>query len=136
MTSDPVAYDVALLTMRHGKVNAIDDALLDAYHACLRRADADPDVGAIVLTSGIDGVFCGGMDLKMAGSGDVLALPPRRVRAPVRPRLPSRCRAADRGAVHRVLDAGRPGGPARVRREAQARLVPSHLTLVEKMEPP
>lgn len=65
---------VAVLTMRHGRVNAIDDALLDAYHDGLRQADADPGVGAIVLTSGIDGVFCGGMDLKMAGAGDVLRL--------------------------------------------------------------
>lgn len=65
---------VAVLTMQHAPVNALDDPLLDAYHDALRRADADPGVGAIVLTSGLDGVFCGGMDLKMAAAGDVLEL--------------------------------------------------------------
>ncbi len=74
----PVDYTVtdkvAVLTMRHGQVNAIDDELIDAIHDSLRRADADPQVGAIILTSGLNGVFCGGMNLKMAASGDVLAL--------------------------------------------------------------
>jgi enoyl-CoA hydratase/carnithine racemase len=78
LSGEPLSYEVrervAVLRMHHGPVSAIDDLLLDAYHAALGRADADPDVGSIVLTSAVEGVFCGGMDLKMAAASDVLAL--------------------------------------------------------------
>ncbi len=64
---------VAVLTMQHPPVNAVDMELIAAIHAGLRRADADPDVGAIVLTSAVEGYFCAGMDLKMVQRGGVAA---------------------------------------------------------------
>jgi enoyl-CoA hydratase/carnithine racemase len=76
--SGPVTYQVinrvAVVTMRRDPVNAVNDLLIDGIHESLRRADGDPAVGAIVLTSGLEGIFCGGLDLNMAGSGDVLTL--------------------------------------------------------------
>jgi enoyl-CoA hydratase/carnithine racemase len=65
---------VAVLGMRKAPVNALDDAMLDALHGGLRRADADPDVGAIVLTSDLEKVYCGGMDLRWAATTDVLSM--------------------------------------------------------------
>lgn len=56
---------VAVVSMQRPPVNAVDFELIDGIHAALRKADADPEVGAIVLTSGIDGIFCAGMDLAM-----------------------------------------------------------------------
>ncbi len=64
---------VAVLTMQHPPVNAVDMEQIGAIHAGLKRADADPDVGAIVLTSAVDGYFCAGMDLKMVQRGGVAA---------------------------------------------------------------
>ena len=61
---------VAVLAMNHPPVNALDHPMMDALHAAFRRADADPAVGAIVLTSALPGMFCGGMDLKMVAAGD------------------------------------------------------------------
>ncbi|WP_416898418.1 MAG: enoyl-CoA hydratase/isomerase family protein [Minwuia sp.] len=61
---------VAVIEMHRAPVNAVDFEMIDAIHDAFRRADADPDVGAIVLTSGLDGMYCAGMDLKMIrGSG-------------------------------------------------------------------
>ena len=72
--SHRVDYDVkdrvAVLRMNRAPVNAIDHPMIDAIHAALRQADADPDVGAVVITSALDGMFCGGMDLKMVSQGD------------------------------------------------------------------
>ena len=65
---------VAVIAMNRPKVNAIDHAMIDAIHAALRRADADRGVGAVILTSALPGMFCGGMDLRMAYEGDALAL--------------------------------------------------------------
>ncbi|MFV0533811.1 MAG: enoyl-CoA hydratase/isomerase family protein [Cumulibacter sp.] len=71
-----IGYDiidrVAVLRMQKAPVNALDDRMLDALHDAYRRADADPGVGAIIVTSGVEKVFCGGMDLKWALSADVL----------------------------------------------------------------
>ena len=61
---------VAVLAMNRPPVNALDHPMMDALHAALREADADPKVGAIVLTSALPGMFCGGMDLKMVAAGD------------------------------------------------------------------
>lgn len=60
---------IACIALNRKPVNAIDHAMIDAIHAALRRADADPDVGAIVLTSALPGMFCGGMDLRMVLAG-------------------------------------------------------------------
>lgn len=64
---------VAVLTMQHPPVNAVDMEQIAAIHAGIRRADADPNVGAIVITSAVDGYFCAGMDLKMVQRGGVAA---------------------------------------------------------------
>ena len=61
---------VARIALNRPPVNAIDHAMIDAIHVALRRADADPDVGAIIITSALPGMFCGGMDLRMVLAGD------------------------------------------------------------------
>jgi enoyl-CoA hydratase len=61
---------VAVIRMNRAPVNAIDHAMIDTIHAAMGRADADREIGALVLTSALDGMFCGGMDLKMVSQGD------------------------------------------------------------------
>ncbi len=65
---------IAVIAMNRKPVNAIDHPMIDAIHAALRRADGDDAVGAIILTSALDGMFCGGMDLRMVDAGDALDL--------------------------------------------------------------
>ncbi len=60
---------VACIALNRAPVNAIDHAMIDAIHAGLRRADADADVGAVIITSALPGMFCGGMDLRMVLAG-------------------------------------------------------------------
>lgn len=69
-----VADGVATIALDRAPVNAIDHPMIDAIHAALRRADAAPEVRVIMLTSALDGIFCGGMDLKMVAAGDALDL--------------------------------------------------------------
>jgi len=75
---DRVDYSVqdriATIAMNRAPVNAIDHAMIDALHAAFRRADADKDVRAVILTSALGGIFCGGMDLNMARQGSALEL--------------------------------------------------------------
>jgi enoyl-CoA hydratase len=61
---------VAVIAMNRAPVNAIDHAMIDAIHAALCRADADTAVRAVILTSALPGMFCGGMDLRMVARGD------------------------------------------------------------------
>ena len=69
-----VDYDVtdhvAVIALNRPRVNAIDFAMIDAIHAAMRRAEADREVRAIILTSALPGMFCGGMDLRMVADGD------------------------------------------------------------------
>ena len=65
---------IATIALNRPPVNAIDHPMIDAIHAALRRADADSDVRAVVLTSALTGLFCGGMDLTMARQGSALDL--------------------------------------------------------------
>jgi enoyl-CoA hydratase len=69
-----IDYDVqdrvAVIAMNRPPVNAIDHPMIDAIHDALRRADADPAVGAVILTSALPRMFCGGMDLRMVAQGD------------------------------------------------------------------
>ena len=72
--TDLISYEVkdqvALITMRRPPVNAVNYAFIDAIHGAWRRADKDPGVRAIVLTSALDKAFSAGMDLDMiAGKG-------------------------------------------------------------------
>ena len=69
-----VDNEIALIRMNRAPVNAIDHPMIDAIHAALRRADRDPAVRAVVISSAFDGMFCGGMDLKMVARGDSMAL--------------------------------------------------------------
>jgi len=65
---------IAIIRMMRAPVNAIDHQMIDELHAGLRRADTSAEVRAVILTSGLEGMYCGGMDLKMVARGDGLAL--------------------------------------------------------------
>ncbi|MFL5281062.1 MAG: enoyl-CoA hydratase/isomerase family protein [Rhodopila sp.] len=71
-----IDYDVtdriAVIAMNRLPVNAIDHPMIDAIHAALRRADTDKAVRAVIFTSALSGMFCGGMDLRMAAQGTAL----------------------------------------------------------------
>lgn len=69
-----VADRIATIAMNRPPVNAIDHPMIDAIHARLREADTDPDVRAIIITSALPGMFCGGMDLRMVAAGDAMDL--------------------------------------------------------------
>jgi len=75
---DRISYSVqdriATIAMNRAPVNAVDHPMIDALHAALRQADADSDVRAVILTSALDGLFCGGMDLAMARQNSALDL--------------------------------------------------------------
>ncbi|MSR15896.1 MAG: enoyl-CoA hydratase/isomerase family protein [Gammaproteobacteria bacterium] len=74
----PVEYvvedGIAIIRMNRAPVNALDHPMVDALHTALLRADASKDVGAVLLTSALPRIFCGGMDLKMVASGNAMAL--------------------------------------------------------------
>ncbi len=61
---------VAVIALNRAPVNAIDHPMIDAIHAALRRADADDGVRAVILTSALPRMYCGGMDLRMVSRGD------------------------------------------------------------------
>lgn len=69
-----VADQIATIAMNRPPVNAIDHPMIDAIHARLREADADDQVRAIIITSSLPGMFCGGMDLRMVAAGDAMDL--------------------------------------------------------------
>ncbi len=69
-----VADRIATIAMNRPPVNAIDHPMIDAIHARLREADADRDVRAVIITSALPGMFCGGMDLRMVAAGDAMDL--------------------------------------------------------------
>lgn len=56
---------VEIITLnRPDRMNAVNSALRDALIAALKDANADPQVGAIVLTGAGDRAFCAGQDLE------------------------------------------------------------------------
>jgi len=65
---------VAVIALNRAPVNAVDHPMIDAIHARLREADADAGVRAVILTSALPGMFCGGMDLRMVYAGDAMDL--------------------------------------------------------------
>ncbi len=65
---------IATILLQRAPVNAIDHPMIDAIHDALRQADRSPEVRAVLITSALPGMFCGGMDLKMVNQGDGLAL--------------------------------------------------------------
>lgn len=66
ITVEPVAQDVVVVRLEHGKVNALDVEVLDALTATLGELDAG--VGAVVLT-GNGRVFSAGVDLAQVVDG-------------------------------------------------------------------
>jgi enoyl-CoA hydratase len=66
-----VQNQVAVIAMNRPPINAIDHAMIEAVHTALRQAEADTAVRAVILTSTLPGMFCGGMDLHMIAQGDV-----------------------------------------------------------------
>lgn len=67
---------VAVLALARPPVNALDHAGLESLGDRLREIAADPAIGALVLASELEGVFCTGGDLKYWGpvaSGDEVA---------------------------------------------------------------
>ena len=54
---------IATITLARPPLNAFSLAFLDEIIAALRRASADPDVRAVVLSSDIPKMFCAGLDL-------------------------------------------------------------------------
>ena len=58
-----VAHHVATITLDRPPVNALSHAMMQALIDALRRADADDNVRAVVLT-GAGRCFCAGIDLK------------------------------------------------------------------------
>ncbi|SEO48794.1 enoyl-CoA hydratase-related protein [Trujillonella endophytica] len=74
--SEPVRFEVlgehvALVTLdRPEKRNAVNGAVARLLEDAVRRADADPDVRAVLLVSSHPRVFCAGADLSQIGAGN------------------------------------------------------------------
>lgn len=63
---------ICLLTIdRPARANALDAATSAALDEAVSRAEADPEVGAIVLTASGGRAFCAGMDMKEAAEQGV-----------------------------------------------------------------
>ncbi|AZN35810.1 crotonase/enoyl-CoA hydratase family protein [Iodobacter ciconiae] len=63
---------IAILTLSHGKVNAISMAVIDAFNQALDQAEQDQAV--VIITSG-PGILSAGYDLKVMSSGLDQAVP-------------------------------------------------------------
>ena len=64
---------VLIAHLDDGKANALSMSMIAAINDVLNQADADPEVGAVVL-HGREGKFCAGFDLGVMRSGDLSAL--------------------------------------------------------------
>lgn len=64
---------VAVWHLDDGKANALSTALIAALRSELDAAEADPDIGAVVL-HGREGRFCAGFDLGVMRGGDATAV--------------------------------------------------------------
>lgn len=58
---------VAILTLARPPVNAVDRATLDELAAAVGDFEGDHSIRSIIFTSGLDGIFCSGGDLKYWG---------------------------------------------------------------------
>ncbi len=68
-----VADHIATITLARPPLNAFSIAFLDQIIAALRRASADPDARVVILASGIEKMFCAGLDLDIIlGSDDAI----------------------------------------------------------------
>ena len=60
-----VSDRIAEITLARAPVNALSQSLLEQLIAALRRAAADEDVRAVVLTSALPRRFSAGLDLRL-----------------------------------------------------------------------
>jgi enoyl-CoA hydratase/carnithine racemase len=66
-----VAEHIALVTLdRPAKRNAVNATFANQLDACVKRAEADPDIRVVILTSSQDAVFCAGADLAEVAAGN------------------------------------------------------------------
>jgi enoyl-CoA hydratase/carnithine racemase len=64
VTWEPVAPAVWRVSMASPPANALSVPLLDGLHAALDAAEASGDVKVMIVTSGLDGFFAAGADIK------------------------------------------------------------------------
>lgn len=55
---------ISLITLTRPPINALDREALNELAGVVARADTDREIRALVITGGIDGIFCSGGDLK------------------------------------------------------------------------
>jgi enoyl-CoA hydratase len=55
---------VALLSLKRPPINALDQEALDELADAAKEVEADRGIRALVITGGIEGIFCSGGDLK------------------------------------------------------------------------
>lgn len=60
-----VRAGAAEITLDHGPVNALTEAMVGELLAALRRAAADDTAGAVILASAVPRRFCAGLDLSV-----------------------------------------------------------------------
>ena len=71
LVSYAAADHIAVITLARPPLNAFSIGFLDEILQALRDAAADPDVRVVVLASGIEKMFCAGLDLDIIlGSDD------------------------------------------------------------------
>ena len=67
--AEPEPY-IAIITLdRPEKRNAVNGALALQMDACVKRAESDPNIRVVILTSSNDAVFCAGADLAEVAAG-------------------------------------------------------------------
>lgn len=69
-----VEQNIAAITLARAPLNAFSIAFLDEIISALRRAGADRDVRAVVLSSDIPKMFCAGLDLDIILGSDEAAV--------------------------------------------------------------
>ena len=57
---------IAEVSLQRAPANAVDLATIDQIVTCLDNASDDPGVRAVLISSGLQGIFCAGLDLKAA----------------------------------------------------------------------
>ncbi len=68
---EEIVEHVALVTLnRPEKRNAVNEAVAKGLDAAVKRAEADTNIRAVILTSSHEKVFCAGADLAEVAAGD------------------------------------------------------------------
>jgi enoyl-CoA hydratase/carnithine racemase len=57
---------IAEVSLQRAPANAVDLETIDQIVTCLDNASVDPGVCAVLISSGLQGIFCAGLDLKAA----------------------------------------------------------------------